>query len=142
MKRVLLDTNVVLDLLLNRPPWAADAATIWDAHRTGTINAFVAAYTVPTIFYIVRRNSDLATAQKAVADILATLDVTPVDRSTLLAAGSLPGSDFEDNLQIPCAVQSGLDGIITRDPGGFSGSAVPVLSPAELVARLAGPATP
>ena len=50
MKRYLLDTNVLLDLLLNRQPWAADAASIWDAHRQKKLAALVAAFAIPTIF--------------------------------------------------------------------------------------------
>jgi hypothetical protein len=48
----------------------------------------------------------------------------------------LPGNDFEDNVQIACAVIAGLDAIVTRDPKGFAGSPVLVLTPAELLARL------
>ena len=55
MKQYLLDTSVILDLFLNRVPWAADTAIIWDAHRQGRIEALVAAFAVPTIFYIVRQ---------------------------------------------------------------------------------------
>jgi hypothetical protein len=79
--KVLLDTSVLLDLLLNRSPWAADMATVWNAHRRGQIEAFLAAFTVPTVFYIVRRQTDLATARTAVADCLATLHIAPVDQT-------------------------------------------------------------
>lgn len=62
MKRYLLDTSVLLDLFLNRPPWAADMAIIWDAHRQGQINTCVAAFAVPTIHYVVRKQAGLAPA--------------------------------------------------------------------------------
>jgi predicted nucleic acid-binding protein len=55
--KVLLDTSVLLDLLLNRSPWAADMAALWDAHRRGQIEAFLAAFAVPTVFYIIRRQT-------------------------------------------------------------------------------------
>ena len=57
--KVLLDINVVLDVLLSRQPWLADAAQVWDAHRNGLIDAGIAAFTIPTIFYVVRRQTDL-----------------------------------------------------------------------------------
>jgi hypothetical protein len=50
-----------------------------------------------------------------------------------------PGSDFEDNLQIACAVKAGLDAIVTRNPKDFADSPVPVLTPAELLALLPKP---
>ena len=142
MKRHLLDVSVVLDLLLNRDPWAKDAACIWDAHRTGQIGALLAAFAVPTIFYIVQRQAGKTAGYAAIQACLATLEIIPTDRTTLLAAQALPGLDFEDNLQIASAVNAGADGIVTRDPGGFAGSPIPVLTPADLVASLAGPNTP
>ena len=142
MKQYLLDTSVVLDLLLNRPPWAADAAVIWDAHRNHQIRAWIAAFTVPTIFYIVRKLAGIPAARTAVHACVTTLDVIPTDQATLLAAHALAGSDFEDDLQIACAMQAGVDAIVTRDPKGFAVSPIPVLTATGLAASLAGPTTP
>lgn len=136
--KVLLDTCVLLDLLLNRSPWAADMVAVWDAHRRSQIEAYLAAFAVPAVFYIIRRQTDLATARTAVADCLATLHIAPVGQAALVAAQTMPGSDFEDNLQIACAIHSGLDLIVTRDPRGFAHSPLPVCTSADLVARLPG----
>jgi predicted nucleic acid-binding protein len=133
---VLLDTSVVLDLLLNRDPWAADVATIWTAHRQNRVDAWIAAFALPTVFYIVRRQTDLATARTAVQHCLATLSTAPVDQATLLAAQAMTGPDFEDNLQIACAQQIQAGAIVTRDPRGFAHSPITVLTPADLVAQL------
>ena len=95
MKKYLLDTNVLLDLFLNRLPWAADMAVIWDAHRQGQIKAFVAAFAVPTIFYIVRKQAGLATARTVLQACLSTLDIAPIDQATLLAAQAFSGGDLE-----------------------------------------------
>src|SRR5258708_26019488 len=101
-------------------------AVMWDAHRQGQIKALVAAFAVPTIFYIVRRQAGLTTAQTVVQSCLSTLDVATVDHATLLAAQAFSGPDFEDDLQIACAIQAGVDGIVTRDPLGFAASPIPV----------------
>ena len=119
--RVLLDINVVLDVLLARQPWFADAAQVWDAHRNGLINAGIAAFTIPTIFYVVRRQIDLNHAHGAVWICLTTFDVVAVQRTTLENARALPGSDFEDNLQLACAMESVMDALVTRDPAGYHG---------------------
>ena len=142
MKRYLLDTSVLLDLLLKRVPWAADAAAIWEAHHRIQIRVFAAAFSLPTIFYIIRKQAGLSAAQAAVQVCLATLDIVPTDQATLLAAQSLAGSDFEDDLQIVTAAQAGVDAIVTRDPRGFAASQIPVLTPADVVASLPGPTTP
>ena len=142
MKKYLLDTSVLLDLFLNRLPWATDMAAIWDAHRKGQIRTLAAAFAVPTIFYIVRRQAGLATAQTVVQACLSTLDFAPIDRATLLAAHALAGPDFEDDLQIACAVAAGVDAIVTRDSRGFAASPIPILTPVDLALSLAGPSGP
>ena len=68
---------------------------------------------------------------------LATLEVVPVGRHELERADAMPGSDLEDNVSLACALAASLDAIVTRDPTGFAGSPIPVLSPAELLALLA-----
>ena len=134
---VLLDLNVVLDALLGREPWRAEADAIWDANRDGRIHAQISAAGLPTLFYFVRKQADLGRAHLAVTNCLRSLGIAPVDRTALEMATTLPGSDFEDNLQIACAVQAHLDAIVTRNPKDFAGSPVPVMTPAEFLALLA-----
>lgn len=136
LMRVLLDTNILLDHLLQRAPWAEQAAAIWQAVDQGRLRGHVTATVITDVFYIARRHTDLATAHAAVRICLATFEVITVDRYALQQALTLPGSDFEDNVQIACAVIAELDALVTRDPGGFRASPVPVLSPAELLQRL------
>lgn len=138
MKQYLLDTSVLLDLLLKRVPWAADAAAIWEAHHRGQIRAFAAAFSLHTVFYVIRKQAGLPAAQAAVQACLATLDIVPTDQATLLAAQSLAGPDFEDNLQIASAAQAGVDAIVTRDPRGFASSKIPALTPSDVAATLPG----
>ena len=63
--RVLLDTNVVLDVLLDRQPWAVDAGAIWAACDQGRLDGFVTASSMTDFFYIARRASDLPAARAA-----------------------------------------------------------------------------
>jgi predicted nucleic acid-binding protein len=56
--RVLLDTNVVLDVLLNRDPWVQDSAAVWQASDQGRIVGHVVASTITTVFYVARRLAD------------------------------------------------------------------------------------
>jgi predicted nucleic acid-binding protein len=136
MRRVLLDLNIALDIFLARQPWSTEAAAIWKANHEGSIDAYFASVSVPTLFYVIRKQRGLVLAQMAVEDCLNSLTIIPVSLSTLRLAAAGPGTDLEDNLQIASAVESGLDAIVTRDPKGFAGSAVPALSPTELLVRL------
>ena len=135
--RVLLDINVVLDVFLARNPWLADSAAVVQAGLDGKVTAYLSAASPPTIFYVVRGNANLAKAHAVIKECLGNFPILPVDRTALEMATTFPGSDFEDNLQIACAVEAKLDPIVTRNPKDFAGSPVPVLTPAELLALLA-----
>jgi predicted nucleic acid-binding protein len=139
LMRVLLDTNVVLDLLLRRQPWFDSERDLWRALRERRIVGYVTASMVTDIFYIARRLIGGDAAHRAVRDTLAAFAVCTVGRRTLERALMLPGSDYEDNVQIICAENTALDAIITRDPAGFRDATVPVLSPVEAITRLDSP---
>src|SRR5690242_3411763 len=133
---VLIDLNIVLDVILQRQPWLAEATVIWDAHVQGRIRGHLAATSLTNLFYIARRILGTDEARRAVRTCLQTFAILAVDGPLLQQADALPGTDFEDNLQLAAAAAIPLDAIVTRDPSGFAGSAVPVLTPAELAARL------
>jgi len=133
---VLLDLNIVLDVVLVRQPWFPEASQVWDANLNGDIAAGIAAFTVPTVFYIVHRQTDLGHAHDAVRICLASLQIVPVQRTTLEYARTLLGSDYEDNLQLACAIEAKMDCLVTRDLSGYTGATIPVLSPAQLLAQL------
>jgi predicted nucleic acid-binding protein len=137
--RVALDVNVILDVLLQRDPWCVESNLVWEANRSGAIDAAVVGVTLPTIFYVVRKAADREQAWRSVADCLEAMEVLPVERADLEAALAGPSADDEDNLQHACAARAGVDALVTRDPSGFAGASLPVLSPAELLARLAAP---
>jgi predicted nucleic acid-binding protein len=134
--RVLVDANVVLDLVLEREPWRTDADRFWRAVGEKHILGGIAASTVTDIFYIVRRAMSLGAAHAAVRTCLDSFEVVTVDRAILERATLLSGSDYEDNVQIACAAAARMDAIVTRDPAGFRQSALPALTPAEVVERL------
>lgn len=136
MKLVLFDTNVVLDALLNRSPWVADAAACWRASDDGKILGCLTASTLTDIFYIARKQKGVDAARDALRLCLDTFAICAVDRLSLEQAIDLPGSDFEDNLQIVCATLAGLDAVVTRDKDGFQGSTITVLTPTELLTQL------
>jgi predicted nucleic acid-binding protein len=131
--RILFDTNVLLDALLARDPFVADAAPLLKAVESGVIEGFMSATTVTDVHYLVgRQTRNAETAMTAIIQLLALMQICPVDRSVLEQAIALGTSDFEDAVQIACAMALGLDAIVTRDTTGFVGSPVPILSPTTL----------
>jgi predicted nucleic acid-binding protein len=137
--RVLLDTNILLDVLLDRAPWVTESSAVWEACDDGRLTGYIPASTLTDIFYIARRAVDAPTARLAVGLCLSAFEISSVDRQTLEQATALPGSDFEDNVQIACALIAGLDAIVTRNPGDFAAATIPVLTPADVLARHPSP---
>jgi predicted nucleic acid-binding protein len=135
--RVLFDTNIVLDILLGRVPWHEQSEALLQAAREGKLTCSISSLCIANVFYVTRRLAGLEKAHKAVRDCMESFDVLPVNLDTLQGALALPGADFEDNIQIAAAMQAELDGIVTRDPAGFSASPIPAFAPTELMARLA-----
>ena len=137
--KVLLDTNVVLDLLLVREPWQIEAEAVAQAGADGLSLAHVGASSFTDIFYISRKLVGAEQARSIVRACLDTLQIVGVTRELLDAADRRSGDDFEDNLQVECAIATGLDAIITRDPKGFDASPIPAVTPTQLLASLGRP---
>ena len=134
--KLLFDTNILLDVLLPRDPWAENGRKLWQASDEGQITGFVTATTLTDIFYITRRLTNAAVALEAVKTCLLAFEIAPVDRAELEQAVQLPGSDFEDNLQIACATSAALDGIITRDPKGFQTTTITIYTPEQALSQI------
>lgn len=130
--RALVDTNVVLDWILDRKPWSDAAQPLWDARDSGLLVAYMPASVVTDIFYIVRRNTRLPAAFAAVDRIFAAFGLFAVDMPLLQQARALPGGDFEDNVQIACAINGQLNLIVTRDLTDFQSSPVLVIEPSQI----------
>src|SRR5947207_6793357 len=104
--RVLLDTNIILDVLLERSPFVEDAKKIWRAIEEGQLVGYIAASITTDIFYIVRKQVGAEKARQAVQICLDTFEFCPIDQETIKSAATLPGSDFEDNVLIACALSA------------------------------------
>lgn len=133
--RVLLDVNVLLDVMLQRPPWHVDADAILRAAASGQVTCATTAVSLATIFYVGRKVVGTTAARSAVRDYLAAFDFLPIDKHVLLHADALAGNDFEDNILIAAAMSESLDAIVTRNGADFSHSPIPVWPPSELLKR-------
>lgn len=135
--RVLVDTNIVLDFLLQREPFFQDAELLFQAIDIGEIASYITATTLTDIFYISRRYTrSVEQARQAVSEILTAMMICPVDRVVLESAFNSGLADFEDAVQIFSAVTQGLEAIVTRDAQGFLSSPIPVLSIQELLQQV------
>ena len=133
---VLIDANVALDVIMERQPWLVDSKGVWDACYQKRVIGHLVATSLTNLFYVSRRIIGTEKARAGVRICLATFRIIPVGRLELEQADVMAGSDLEDNVSLACALNARLDAIVTRDPRGFAGSPVPVLSPTELLALL------
>ena len=131
--RILLDTNIVLDVLLNREPFVGDSCRLWEAADEGAFDACISSFSLPTIHYICQRHAGPAAANHAVDACLEAFEVAALYRECVLAARGMSGDDFEDNLQIACAMTDFMQGVVTRNPRDFMNAPIRVYTPAELL---------
>lgn len=134
--KILIDTNVVLDLLLEREPFVETAIALFEQIERGNLEGYVAATTITNIFYIIRKTEGSEVALAAIHRLLIGLRFCAVNRQTVETALSLGLKDFEDSIQLACATLNQLDGIVTRDHKDFISSNLPIYSPTELLKQL------
>jgi predicted nucleic acid-binding protein len=136
LRRILLDTNVVLDFVLDRRPHSGPAALLWAAAERNEIEVFLSAHGITTVFYLVAREHDHRFARRVLDDLLLVPRIAPVDGPILRRAMALGFSDFEDAVCAAAAEGVGCDAIVSRDPKGFQKSPVRVLEPRAAVILL------
>ena len=133
--KLLIDTNVLLDVLKKREPFCGSSLMILKLCEAGHCKGFVSALSVADIVYILRKNLDpIKTAHltDTISRILGFLDLTGAD---LLSASGCLWDDFEDALQYAAARRAGADYIITRKIADYRASGIPPLTPDEYLDR-------
>ena len=135
MKRILLDTNVILDVLLDRRAHAEASTKVWGAAENGVAEGMLAAHTITTVHYLIRKELGAARAN-AVSAVLRVLKPAPVDSDVVQQALQLPFADFENAVTAAAARLAGCDYIVTRDPKGFRESPVRALAPEGVIPLL------
>jgi predicted nucleic acid-binding protein len=133
---VLLDTNILLDVALERVPWASEAALLLDAIERGRAKGFVAGHAITTLYYVISRSRDRRTAATAVSDVLRLLPVVALETADFHHALVLGLGDFEDAVQVSAALKVGADFLVTRNPNDFAGAPIAVRSAGEVFASL------
>ena len=135
--RVLYDTNVILDALLTRQPFAADATQLMAMAERKVIDGLLCATTVTTLYYILAKATSDAVARTRITGLLGLFDSAAVNRSVLQSALHLSFPDYEDAVLHEAAQLVGADAIVTRNGRDFRQATLRIYSPGELLAALA-----
>lgn len=136
MKKLLLDINILLDVVLERMPWAPEGALLLSALENGTAEGFVAAHTVPTVYYLISKDRGKAAANAAVSDILRLIRVVPLQNEDFQKAMILEMRDYEDAIQAVAALRVGCDFIVSRNSKDYRRVSIPVRTAGEVLAIL------
>lgn len=134
--KILVDTNVILDVLCDRKEFVADALRVFQCCETQRITGYISALFIPNIVYIMRKELNPERIREILHILTMVFTVAELRESDLLKAAGLPFSDYEDAIQSACAVRVGADYIVTRNGKDFAGSVVPAVTPAELLKQM------
>ena len=138
MKRVLYDTNILLDVILDRAPHAKASALALDFAGQSKVEGYVAGHAVTTIAYLVQRDKGVAEAKKALVHMLSKLRVSPITDASVRMALAMDFQDLEDAVCTASAQEAGCTAIVTRNPQHFRKSVVPALLPEAFIASQQG----
>ena len=131
--RLLLDINIILDIVFQRPGEPASSALITSCSQQN--QAWIAWHSVATLAYLIERQQNATTARSVIADLLTWAQVATTGHADAMQALKFPMADFEDALQAAAAQACGADYIITRNGRDFAKAPVAALSPEEFLAR-------
>lgn len=132
--RVLIDTNVLLDYIANRTPYADAAEQIIMLCKDNKIEGCIAAHSMMNIFNILRKNMTVSERKDILFYLSQIAEIIGIDKQKILNSISNEDfSDFEDCLQAECAKSFSADWIVTRNIKDFESSAVKAITPDEFL---------
>ncbi|WP_445665597.1 type II toxin-antitoxin system VapC family toxin [Fodinibius sp. AD559] len=127
--KVLFDTNVLLDVFLEREPFFEASAQAVGFAEKGEIEGWICGTTVTTIFYLLAKQLSSQKANQHVREILKIFNVSNINRVVLEDALESNFKDYEESLLYQSAIHANLEAIITRNQKDFDKSEIPVYSP-------------
>jgi len=131
--KILLDTNIVLDLLMDRMPFADAAAELFSKVEDGSATGYLCGTTITTVYYLAAKVVGTPQAQEELKKLLSLFEVAPVNRPVLQSALAVGFADFEDAVIHEAARHVGAEAIVTRNQKDFKKSKIPVYSAEEMV---------
>ncbi len=135
---ILLDTNVLIDVALDRDPHSATAYDLLDRIELGSESASIAWHSVSNLYYIVRPVRGDVTTREFIHDLIEIVEVVLTDTESIRYALQLPMSDFEDAMQVAAARACNARFIVTRNARDFELSPIRAFTPQQSLEHLDG----
>ena len=134
--KILVDTNVVLDVLLDRQPFSDPAVRLFSLIENSVVEAFLCATTVTTVDYLLNQSLSNAEARDALRRLLELFEIAPVNRPVIEEALRSRMADFEDAVLAHSANLVGASVVVTRNTKDFKYSPVTALDSVEMLVVL------
>lgn len=134
--KVLIDTNIIMDVLANREGFAEPASQLFKLCEVGQVQGIVYALSIANIAYIMRKELDRSQIEEVISKLGSIFTIADMKADDLKKAAALPMDDLEDALQSVCASRMKADFIVTRNLKDFKNSKVMAIKPSELIERI------
>lgn len=134
--KVLIDTNIILDVLCKRPAFYEDSAKIFKLCEVKKISGVISALSIPNIMYILRKELDADKTREILDSLMLIFSVADLKADDLKKAADMRFKDYEDAIQSACATRIKANYIVTKNIKDFSESKVTAIKPAELLDRI------
>jgi predicted nucleic acid-binding protein len=137
MKKVFVDTNILVDLIADRRPFSKFAIQIFSKAEERKIKLYTSSHSIATTHYLLKKYIDEKELRDVLHNILYYLNIVAIDQDVIKKGLKSKHKDFEDAIQIISAYSiEKLDCIVTRNIKDFKGAEIPVLTPDELIKHL------
>ena len=134
--KVLIDTNIILDVLCKRPDFYKDSAKVFKLCEVKRISGVISALSIPNIMYILRKELDSEKTKEILDNLSLIFSIADLKADDLKKAADMEFKDYEDAAQSACAARIKANYIITRNIGDFTMSKVAAIKPIELLERI------
>ena len=134
--KVLIDTNIILDVLCNRAEFVEASQKIFKLCEVKKINGYISALSIPNIVYIMRKELDGEKVKEILETLSLIFEIVDLKADDLKRATSLNFKDYEDAIQSAQASRIKANYIITRNVKDYNTSKVTAIKPSELIERI------
>ncbi|WP_296699613.1 PIN domain-containing protein [Algoriphagus sp.] len=135
--KIFLDTNILIDLLANRPPFSAEALEVFRLSEEGKIQLFTSTHSIATTYYILKKSVSESHLRHLLSELSEFVTVLDITQTIIKSSLKSSHKDLKDGIQIGCAESVGdIAYIVSRNLKDFKNSTIPAISVQELLSKI------
>ena len=131
--KLMIDTNVLLDVLLDRKPYSDDSAIVWRLCEIKEVDGFISSLSFANIVYVLRKSINKESIMSMITDLSLIFRFEDLNQGDLYGAAACKWDDYEDAVQFATALRIKADCIITRNKADYKDSIIPVMTPKDFL---------